>query len=259
MKEMLKKFRLEGLEDHLPGELSGGQQQRTALARIMVYEPDVILLDEPFSALDMYLKDYLQQELQEMLVDYKGTVILVSHNRDEIYQLCDELLIMDQGKDVCYGKVKEIFAAPEWKEAARLTGCKNIVPVRRIDGHTLEIPSWGTYLELNQEIANDIRYVGFRAHDFIPVWAEEKMKSRHEDSPEEKKSAWNELERNRIRVKVKSIAELPFEKKYFLYAQGDEDEEICWFVQRDMWEVYEEKGLPDFLEIPEEKLLLLRE
>ena len=84
--EMVRRFRLEGLEKRLPGELSGGQQQRVALARIMAYEPEVILLDEPFSALDTFLRDHLQRELEAMLADYQGTVILVSHNRDEIYR-----------------------------------------------------------------------------------------------------------------------------------------------------------------------------
>ena len=95
--EMIRKFRLEGLESRLPGQLSGGQQQRVALARIMAYRPEMILLDEPYSALDVYLRDRLQQEMQEMLEDYDGTVILVSHSRDEIYRFSQELLVMDQG------------------------------------------------------------------------------------------------------------------------------------------------------------------
>ena len=65
----------------------------------MAYEPDVILLDEPFSALDMYLKDRLQRELSEMLEDYPGTVILVSHNRDEVYRFCEELAVIDKRQD----------------------------------------------------------------------------------------------------------------------------------------------------------------
>ena len=87
VREMVGKFQLDGLERRLPGELSGGQQQRTALARIMAYKPEIILLDEPFSALDIYLKDNLQREMENMLKDYEGTVILVSHDRDEVYRL----------------------------------------------------------------------------------------------------------------------------------------------------------------------------
>ena len=98
--KMITKFQLDGLGDRLPGELSGGQQQRAALARIMAYEPEVILLDEPFSALDEFLKDRLQQELIQMLEDYPGTVILVSHSRDEIYRFSDELIVMEDRKSV---------------------------------------------------------------------------------------------------------------------------------------------------------------
>ena len=86
VREMVGKFQLDGLERRLPGELSGGQQQRTALARIMAYETGDHSPDEPFSALDIYLKDNLQREMENMLKDYEGTVILVSHDRDEVYR-----------------------------------------------------------------------------------------------------------------------------------------------------------------------------
>ena len=116
VREMIEKFQLTGLEKRFPAELSGGQQQRVALARIMAYKPDVILLDEPFSALDMYLKDRLQQELQELFEDYEGTVIMVSHSRDEVYRFSEELLIIDQGQIVAAGKTKELFQNPQRKE-----------------------------------------------------------------------------------------------------------------------------------------------
>lgn len=248
---MIRQFRLEGLEDRLPGELSGGQQ-RVALARIMAYEPEIILLDEPFSALDAFLKDQLQQELKQLLEGYDGTVILVSHSRDEIYRFSKELVVMDAGRTVCHGKTKEIFADPQWKEAARLTGCKNIASAQRIDSHHVCIPAWGITLTLQREIPEDIRFVGFRAHEFLPVWK----------SSEEDPVLWNGtfpkgIAENRIPVKVDSVAELPFERKYFLQSR-EGSEKICWFVQRDQWQILEKMGLPEYLEIPEEKLLLLR-
>lgn len=238
VEEMIEKFHLNGLENRLPGELSGGQQQRAALARIMAYEPDVILLDEPYSALDVFLKDRLQQEMQEMLADYAGTVILVSHSRDEIYRFSEELLIMDEGKVICKGKTREVFENPGWKEAARLTGCKNIVPVKRTGTGTLQIPDWETEIRIAGEVPEYVQYIGIRAHDFLPVWGERRESC--------------------IPVKVHSMAELLFERKYFLEGAGEHTEEICWFVQRELWEQLEQKGLPDYLQMPEDKILLLR-
>ena len=215
VEKMIRHFRLEGLEKRLPRELSGGQQQRVALARIMAYEPSVILLDEPFSALDVFLKDRLQQEMMELLSDYDGTVILVSHSRDEIYRFSEELLVIDDGKQICYGDTKEIFDHPKKVEAARLTGCKNIVPAERLDAHHVRIPDWGTCLHLKQMIDVDITHIGLRAHEFIPVWGER--------------------EDNCIPVKVKGKAEFPFEWKYFLKGETEESDDICWYVQNPLW------------------------
>ena len=237
VKEMIHKFQLDGLEKRLPGELSGGQQQRVALARIMAYEPSVILLDEPFSALDVFLKDRLQQELQEMLEDYPGLVILVSHSRDEIYRFSSELLVMHEGQTICHGDTREMFANPVKKEAARLTGCKNIVPVQRVDDHTLQAEDWKMTLQREEPFPASIAYIGYRAHDFIPIWGEK-------------------IE-NCIPFDVRSTAELPFEKKFFLNGKGQE--EICWFVQREQWCELEERGLPDYLQLDMKRILCLEE
>ena len=240
VQEMIRTFRLEGMEKRLPGELSGGQQQRVALARIMAYEPEVILLDEPFSALDMFLKDQLQQELIEMLKDYEGTVIMVSHNRDEIYRFSEELLIMDQGKTVVSGKTKEIFEHPGRKAAARLTGCKNFSKAVRLNEHELKAVDWGITLRFEKAIPENITCVGFRAHEFLPVWGERKE--------------------NCIKVQLAGSAELPFEKNFYLKPETEEtkgQENICWFLQKDQWELLGRKGMPDYLQFPEEHLLLL--
>lgn len=240
---MIRTFQLEGLEEHLPGQLSGGQQQRVALARIMAYEPDVILLDEPFSALDVFLKDRLQQELADMLKDYRGIVIMVSHSRDEIYRFSEELVIMDAGTVVTSGKTKEIFANPRWKEAARLTGCKNFSRAKRISAHRMKALDWGVDFLLEREIPEEISHIGFRAHEFIPVWGERKE--------------------NCIRFRLAGSADLPFEKNFYVMpetedAQPDtEQQNICWFLQKDKWGILEEKGMPDYLQFPEEQLLFL--
>lgn len=234
-REMMEKFQIQGLEARLPGELSGGQQQRVALARIMAYEPDMILLDEPFSALDSFLKDRLKQELLEMLDDYEGIIVLVSHSRDEIYQFTDELFVMENGKIVCSGPTREIFQNPRKVAAARLTGCKNIVPVERKDRHSFSIPNWKTDIYVDGYVPDNVKYIGYRAHGFIPVWGERG--------------------KNCIPLRLSSRADLPFEKKFFL--ESETDEEICWFVQQDMWDELEEKGMPNFLQINEDKLLYL--
>ncbi|MDY2725413.1 MAG: ATP-binding cassette domain-containing protein [Anaerostipes faecalis] len=88
--EMLKRFHIEELQNRYPRQLSGGQKQRAALARLMAYEPEVILLDEPFSALDEDLREELQHEIRNMLADFHRPSILVSHNSKEINNLCNK-------------------------------------------------------------------------------------------------------------------------------------------------------------------------
>ena len=254
VREMVKKFQLQGLEKRLPGQLSGGQQQMVALARIMAYEPDVILLDEPFSALDMYLKDRLQQELMDMLADYRGTVIMVSHNRDELYRFSEELLIIDQGHIAAAGETKELFRNPVSREAARLTGCKNFSRARRVDAHTVEADDWGIILHTKGEIPEDVQWLGYRAHDFVPVWGE-----RGE---------------NMLRFDLESSALLPFERNYYLRPENSagyiesgaaadtdhhqEAQNICWFVQREKIEELDAKGFPNYLLFKEDRILFLK-
>ena len=86
--DYIERYQLNGLEKRYPGQLSGGQQQRVALARILAYEPEALLLDEPFSAMDTYLREGLRLELSKVLADYDGVSVMVTHDRDEAFQLC---------------------------------------------------------------------------------------------------------------------------------------------------------------------------
>ncbi|MBE6506195.1 MAG: ABC transporter ATP-binding protein [Methanobrevibacter millerae] len=164
--EMIKRFHLEGLEKRYPRQLSGGQQQRVALARIMAYGPDVILLDEPFSAMDTFLKEQLRIELANSLKDFDGFTILVTHDRDEAFQFCDELIILDEGKIIAKGNTYEIFENPKKVQVARLTGCKNISEIKIIDDYHLKALDWNLTLEVSEKINSDITHIGIRAHDF---------------------------------------------------------------------------------------------
>jgi len=165
---MLRALRLEELASRRPAELSGGQQQRTALARILVGKPKILMLDEPFSALDSYLREEVEGEVGSLLADFAGTALLVTHSRDEAYRLCREMIVMDGGQVLRTGTTKEVFADPGSTAAARLTGCKNILPCTRVDAHSVRLAGCERLLHLAAEVPEGCTAVGIRAHDFAP-------------------------------------------------------------------------------------------
>ena len=161
--EKLRQFRLEEVADKRPGQISGGQQQRTALARILASEPKVILLDEPFSALDSYLKYQLEVELAETLEQFPGTILWVSHDRNEVFRNCRRVCVLDQGKSQGTFTLRELFHEPVTEAAARLSGCKNYADAVP-QGTSVSLPEWGLTLECGKEVSADIRRIGIRAH-----------------------------------------------------------------------------------------------
>jgi molybdate transport system ATP-binding protein len=232
--EMLEMFHLSGLENRYPPQLSGGQQQRVALARIFAYEPDVLMLDEPFSALDAFLKESLLEELLETLKMYKGDIIIVSHNRDEIYSLCEKLAIIDSGELVLAGDTEKIFSNPERLAAARLTGCKNISPIRKIDDYTVEAIDWGIILHTAKAVTQDFGYIGIRAHDLQPAV---------------------ENSENSFAVRNYKIVDSPFERNLLCRSgQG----EIWWKVNVNKINNQLQMQIPEFLTLPKEALLMLQ-
>lgn len=236
--EMIRRFRLEGLEARIPDQLSGGQQQRVAIARIMAYEPGLIMLDEPFSALDGHLKEHLVLEMQEMLQDYEGTVLVVSHNREEIYQLTDEVIVLSQGAVVRHGRTKDVFNDPQILAVANLTGCKNISAIEKRSENTLYATDWQLELQTAQPIADDIRYVGIRAHDLQPAAADDV---------------------NAFPITLASTVDAPFEIVRLVKKQGSSsDVEIWWKVSKGNLTDHNADLLPEYLRMPPQSLLLLK-
>lgn len=165
----LDRVGLKAKAGNYPAQLSGGQQQRVALARILVYEPDVIMLDEPFSALDYYLKEQLQFQVREVLRGYTGDVLMVSHSRDEVYRFCEKSIILNRGQVAMKGETRAIFQKPENVTAARLTGCKNFSRIRRIGEYEVEALDWGLTFQTEEAVAAEHAYIGIRAHQFYPA------------------------------------------------------------------------------------------
>ena len=170
--EMLARYELEELKDRYPVNISGGQQQRAALARIFAYEPEMILLDEPFSALDTFLRENMQADLRRIISSYNGDVVMVTHSRDEAYNICDHLVILESGSPVADGGTVEVFKDPGNVGAAKITGCKNITKITVTGETTFIADSWGIELDAGVKIMPEHTHVGIRAHDFFPVDAE---------------------------------------------------------------------------------------
>jgi len=169
LRETVSLMRLEGLENRRPAQLSGGQAQRAALARILVSQPGLLLLDEPFSALDGHLRDSLKLELRDLLRAFGREVLLVTHSRDEAYNMSSQIAVMDNGKLLTVKKTKELFADPGSLPAAILTGCKNVAAARKTGPHEVEVPAWGIRLQTAQEVRDGLEAIGIRAHYFDPA------------------------------------------------------------------------------------------
>jgi len=162
--DLIEKFHLENLEKRFPSQLSGGQQQRVALARILASEPDILMLDEPFSALDSYLRWQLEQEMSSVLNNFKGTTLYVSHNRDEVYRLCERICVVSNGSVDVVDDKWELFKNPQTYSASLLTGCKNISEIEILDSNNLFAKDWGISFNYGKPVPKNKKYIGLRAH-----------------------------------------------------------------------------------------------
>lgn len=185
---IIKKMKLVGFEKHYSNQLSGGQLQRVALARTLVKEPKLLLLDEPFSALDSHIKERLENELLKLIKEnFDGLVIIVTHNIEEAYKLCDYIAVMNNGRLMQLDTKERLIKNPDNIHTARLTGCKNIFEgiIIEKDEKIMLVAAYDLIIKYNlsdekqkdklkNKSKGDALNIGIRAHDIVIVDEKEK-------------------------------------------------------------------------------------
>ena len=232
--EIINSFGLSDQAEMFPAQISGGQQQRTALARILISDPGILLLDEPFSALDSHLRFMMEQEVREMIRDFGRTVILVSHNRDEVFRLSDRVAVMDNGRIDVIGDKQAVFADPKTRNACILTGCKNISPIIKVDETRVLASDWNMVLETGRKVGNE-KYIGIR-HHYINGG----------DSP------------NRFLCCVTEVIENPFSYTVMLKpADKPGVHSFGWELDKEQWKKIQSDRIE--INIPPQSVMLLKE
>ena len=229
--ELIRRFGLESVRNLLPSQISGGQKQRTALARTLLSRPKILMLDEPFSALDSHLRFQTERELSEVFREFCGTVILVSHSMEESYRLCRKIAVIHGGHVEISGAMDEVFSSPKTKHAAILTGCKNISRAKFIDGkiHALD---WDIELQCT-DYHDDAKYIGIRSHRII-----------YGDGV------------NSFTCRVIKAVENPFSFTVMLLAKENAGS-IFWEADKTLWREIESDTVR--ISFPPENLLMLKE
>ena len=234
---LISSFYLEGQEHKYPRQLSGGQQQRVALARILASNPEVLLLDEPFSALDSYLKWQVELELADILSAFSGPVLFVTHNRDEVQRLCQQVCVLDNGRSQAMMPVHELFEAPRTLSACLLSGCKNVSRARATADGMVEALDWGVTLDPGQPLPEGLTHIGVRAHYIRPV-----------EGPGP----------NALPCQVERVVENVFSTVVMLSTPGGSQgfSRLRIELEKDRWAALAQRD-PLWLELPSKDLLLL--
>ena len=163
VEQELTRFGLAGFNGRYPAQLSGGQQQRVALARMLAAKPGILMLDEPFSALDAHLKGVLEQNLVSLFDAFEGTILYVSHDIDEALRFCDRIAVVEAGHIMEISDGETLINNPQSLAGIKLGGCKNETEVTKAGPTRVHAPKWGIDLDVARPVPDDVRAIGVRA------------------------------------------------------------------------------------------------
>ena len=222
----LHRFDVAAFAKRYPAQLSGGQQQRVALARMLAAQPGILMLDEPFSALDAHLKGVLEQNLASLFDAFDGTILYVSHDIDEAVRFCDRVAVIERGHVMEVDGSRELINDPKSMAGLKLSGCKNAVEVEKINETHVYCPQWGVKVAVQDGVPDDVRGIGVRAFNLRRV---------------------EEPGCNVYRVRVDRVSDSRFERMCLLsFIERDEraeplvsatDQEVHFLHQRMFWRV----------------------
>jgi molybdate transport system permease protein len=236
-------MQISDLADRYPREISGGQRQRVAIARCMATEPDALLLDEPFAALDPHLRRQTEEQLRIALADFSGPVVFVTHDMEEAFRFCTDLLVLDRGMVIASGPKHQLFENPGTVAAARLTGCKNIEPATALRSDRVFIPGWNCELATSRQADTAVTHIGYRSHQIRFV---------ADEAGENVFPCW-----------LAGTNEAPHEMTLYLRlhapAGPGEGAHLQADVAKDVWRELSSKPQPWSIQLVPERLLMLNE
>ncbi|MCY7322124.1 MAG: molybdate ABC transporter permease subunit [Phormidesmis sp. CAN_BIN36] len=241
----LAALQLQGFGDRYPHQLSGGQQQRVALARALASQPEALLLDEPFSALDTFLRSQIEQQMITRLATYPGVTLLVTHNLEEAYRVCPNLLVLDRGQTVAQGAKHLIFDRPATYTVAQLTGCKNFARAIAVSATQVDAIDWGIRLTIAEPIPKSLAYIGIRAHQITFI---DSLTS-------------DDREPNRFVCWLVKTSETPHRMTVFLKFNAPpthaEDYHLQAEVFKEAWLIVNQRSLPWSVRLDRSRLILM--
>lgn len=232
-REYIKRFYLTGKENLYPHMISGGERQRTAIARMLAAKPRLVMFDEPFNALDSYLKRNLESEIMQIIESYEGQAVFVSHDRDEVYRLTDRIAVMEKGRIVGIQEKHELFENPKTLAAALLTGVRNISPLEKADDGSLLAVDWGVKLKSDSPQADVARYAGFHEQCF--------------------EAADHMEEFNVIHCNIKRVVE-DRDCMMIQFTGDDKEKVLTYAVDKEKWPALSGRGL--YLRMPQDKIMM---